>query len=198
MKSFTTYLIAGFPASFFNSIFMKHIFCCIAMLCCTHVHAQVLIQSDDFFKDNNQRFIQTTGQKICNKEGITAAIFYGVTSCSNGDDTLFSLYVTLRTQSLNSIEKGGLVILHFTDGTIDSLPDQQEVKAVAAGQEVSANCYLYRATWQKIMQVNIKTVTVTNSNQEFNIRIPQTYRDVIPGMVRMLYERGRAPYVETL
>lgn len=166
------------------------------MLCFAPASAQI-IKSDDFFKNENQRFIQTTDQKITHKTGITASVFFGIMECSNQSDTLFSLYFSLPVKQNTSIEKGGTITLHFKDGSTVSLPDQQQAKTVRAGQNIYPNCYLTAATWKKIMEVDIKEVVIS-SNQKFSIRIPGSYQNVIPGMVRMLYERGRAPYVESL
>jgi hypothetical protein len=196
MKSLSTYFNAGVPAITINAIFMKHLFFGLSMLFWAHAGAQTIL-SDDFFKEDNQRFIQTACEQLSNKEGVTVSVFYGVTACSNRTDTLFSLYFTMPAGTGVSLEKGGLVVLRFADGTAESLPDLQ-VCETAAGGDLTANCYLNEATWKKIMQVDVKSVTLNSRRRQFNIRIPRAYRDVIPGMMRMLYERGRAPYEESL
>ncbi|MBL0358970.1 MAG: hypothetical protein IPP72_19855 [Chitinophagaceae bacterium] len=177
---------------------MKYLLFSLVMLCLTHATAQQLIQSDDFFKDDNQRFIQTNSQQISHKEGITASAFFGVSECSNRADTIFSLYFSIPVTTTTTIEKGSMIVLNFADGTTASLPDQQPSKTVSVNSTIAANCYLDEATWKKIMQVDLTKVIVNAGSQEFDIRIPHAFRHVIPGMVRLLYERGRAPFAESL
>jgi hypothetical protein len=188
---------AGLPASLIILTNMKQLLCCLSMLCLTHAGAQT-IKSDDYFKHENQRFIQTVDQPISKKDGITASVFFGTTECSNRVDTLFSIHFSVLLKKAMSIEAGSIILLNFADGSTVSIPDQQRARAVPARSLLTPNCYLDIAAWKKIMQVNITEIVFMGSNPKLAVRIPVSYQEVIPNMVRTLYARGRDTYNESL
>jgi hypothetical protein len=190
-------IIAGPPASPNILTIMKQLLFCLAILCLTHAKAQT-IKSDDYFKHENQRFIQTADQPISKKDGITASVFFGTTQCSNGVDTLFSIHFSVLLKKAMNIEAGSTIQLNFADGSTVSIPDQQRARAIPARSILTPNCYLDMAAWKKIMQVNITEIVFMGSNPKLEVHIPVSYQEVIPNMVRTLYTRGRNPYNESL
>jgi hypothetical protein len=54
------------------------------------------------------------------------------------------------------------------------------------------------ATWKKIMNVDITDVVIKGAEPKLHIHIAENYHAVIPRMMKLLYDRGRAPYNETL
>jgi hypothetical protein len=167
------------------------------MICLTHAKAQT-IKSDDYFKHENQRFIQTVDQPISKKDGITASVFFGTTECSNRVDTLVSIHFSVLLKKAMNIKTGSVILLNFADGSTVSIPDQQHARAVPARTILTPNCYLDMAAWKKIMQVNITEIVFVGSNPKLAVRIPVSYQEVIPNMLRTLYARGRDTYNESL
>lgn len=185
------------PASPFYAIIMKNLLLCFFMLMVTHAKAQ-LIKSDDFFREDNQRFMQTVDQPISKRNDISASVFFGTTECSSHVDTLVSIHFSIKLKKATAIEEGSLIILNFEDGTSISIKDQQHARNVPANYILTPNCYLDIATWKKIMNVKITDVIFKGTAPKLHISIASNYQTVIPGMMKMLYDRGRSPYNETL
>lgn len=177
--------------------FMKNILLCFLLLTVTQAKAQT-IKSDDYFREDNQRFIQTADQSIAKKNNVTASVFFGTTACSNRIDTLVSLHFSIKLKKSTSIEEGSAIVLNFEDGTSITVKDQQHARTIPANYVLTPNCYLDMSTWKKIMNVNITEIVFIGTDPKLHIRIAPDYYAVIPNMMKMLYDRGRSPYIETL
>jgi hypothetical protein len=185
-----------YPATPFIYPFMKHLLFCLTMMCLTQVKAQT-IKSDDFFKDDNQRSIQTADEPISQKDGITASVFFGTTESSNRVDTLLSIHFSVKVKKAITIEKGSMINLNFADGSTVSIP-QQTTYTITANRALTPECYLDMDTWKKIMKVSLSEVVFTGSNPKLKINIPGSYQEVIPNMVKLLYEKGTTAFDDSL
>jgi len=185
------------PTSSNKFIIMKKIFIALALLTVTQAKAQ-LIKSDDYFREDNQRFMQTVDQPIARRNDVTASVFFGTTKCSNRIDTLVSIHFAIKVKKATTIEEGSTIVLNFEDGTSITVKDQQHARTIPADYVLTPNCYLDMATWKKIMNVDITDVVIKGAEPKLHIRIAENYHAVIPRMMKLLYDRGRAPYNETL
>ena len=180
-----------------NYVIVKNIFLYFFLLSFVQVNAQT-IKSDDYFREDKQRFIQTADQAIAKKNNVTASVFFGTTACSNRIDTLVALHFSIKLKKSTTIEEGSTIELNFEDGTSITVKDQQHARIIPANYVLSPNCYLDIATWRKIMTVNITEIVFKGTDPKLHIRIAPDYYAVIPNMMKLLYERGRSPYIETL